>query len=532
MYDLLLYGGTLIDGTGAPARPADLGIVGDRIVAVGDLRGREAQQAFDLSGLFVTPGFVDIHAHSELTLLADGRGASKVRQGVTSEISGLCGFSAAPLQGQAREELPTFLNRLGLEPDWETMADFLARIERQGVALNFGTLVGHGTLRYAALGGADRPATLDEREAMARLLAQALEEGALGLSSGLFYAPGSYADHQEMAALAAVAAAYGGLYATHIRNESAGLMPALEEAIAVGRATGIRVEIAHLKLGARPQWGGAERLLAWLDAIRAEGIDLGWDQYPYTAAATSLDALVPPPFHAGGTAALLARLCDPQARAEIASLLTAGSSQGWENVIEDSDWEDFLLSFFPPRPELAGRTLADIAAAAEADPLAMALDLIVESKAQAGMVHFCMAEEDVATILRHPHTAVVTDAEALAADGPLAEGVPHPRAYGTYPRVLARYVREQGLLTWEEAVRKMTALPAARAGLRDRGLVREGAFADLVAFDPATIADTATFTDPHRYPAGIRHVLVNGRFAVRDGEQTDERAGRVLRSKE
>jgi len=529
MFDLLLCGGTLIDGTGAPARPADLGIVGDRVVAVGELRGREAQQALDLSGLFVTPGFVDLHAHSELSLLADGRGVSKVRQGVTTEISGQCGFSAAPLLGQAREELPVFLNRLGLEPDWETMAEFLARLERQGVALNFGTLVGHGTLRYAVVGGSDRPATPQQRTAMARLLAQALEEGALGLSSGLFYAPGSYADHEELAALARVAAAQGGLYASHVRNEAAGLMAALEEAVAVGRATGARVEISHLKLGARSLWGGAERLLAWLEAVRAEGVDLGWDQYPYTASATSLDALVPPPFHAGGTAALLTRLRDPQTRAEIARMLTSGSPSDWENMAEDQAWEEFLLSFHPSRPELAGHTLAEIAAAAGADPLQTALDLIVESEAQATMVHFGMDEEDVTTILRHPQTAIITDAEALAADGPLAEGVPHPRAYGTYPRVLARYVREQGVLTWEEAIRKMTSLPAARVGLRDRGVVGPGAFADLVVLDPATIADRATFTEPHRYPAGICHVLVNGRFVVRDGQQTDERPGRVLR---
>lgn len=529
MLDLLLSGGTLIDGTGAPARTADVGIVNDRIVAVGDLRGRESHQSLDVSGLFVTPGFVDIHAHSELTLLADGRGASKVRQGVTTEISGMCGFSAAPLLGQARDELPVLLNRLRLKPDWETMADYLTRLEGKGVALNFGTLVGHGMLRYAVLGGADRPADPSEREAMARLLSQALEEGGLGLSSGLFYAPGFYADHEEIAALARVAAAYNGLYATHIRNESAGLRASLQEAIAVGRATGVRVEVSHLKIADRTQWGQAERLLAWLDEVRAEGVDLGWDQYPYSASSTSLDAVVPPPFHAGGTAAMLARFREPGVRAEIAQALTSGASSEWENTLQGPHWESIMLSLYPPQPELEGQTIAVIAKAAGRDPLEVALDLIVESEAQAGMVHFCMDEEDVATILRHPHTAVITDSEALAADGPLAEGVPHPRGYGTYPRVLARYVRERGLLTWEEAIRKMTSLPAGRVGLRDRGVVREGAFADLVVLDPQRVADTATFTQPHQYPEGIRHVLVNGRFAVYEGEQTQERAGRVLR---
>lgn len=529
MFDILLEGGTLIDGTGTPGRPADVGITDDRIVALGDLGGREARHVADTSGLYVTPGFIDLHAHSELTLLADGRGASKVQQGVTTEISGQCGFSAAPLLGLARDELPVFMNRLGLEADWETMAGFLARLEGQGCALNFGTLVGHGTLRYAVMGGADRPARPSERQAMVLLLAQALEEGGLGLSSGLFYAPGSYADHDEMAALAREAAVRGGLYASHIRNEAGHLFASVDEALAVGRAAGVRVEIAHLKLASRDHWGKAEQLLAHLDAGRAEGLDVGWDQYPYPASATSLDAIVPPAFHAGGSEALLARLREPDTRAAIAAALAPGEERPWESIEESSSWDRLLVSFYPPQPELAGRSLADIARERGQEPLETALDLIVESGAQAGMVHFSMDKEDVATILRHPRTAVVTDAEALAADGPLAEGVPHPRAYGTYPRVLARYVREQGLLSWEEAVRRMTGLPAERLGLRQRGVVRQGAFADLVVLDPARIADTATFTTPHSYPDGIRHVLVNGQFVVREGQQTSSRPGRVLR---
>lgn len=530
MFDLILRNGTIIDGTGAPARPAGVGVTGDRIAALGDLAGREAREVLDVSGHFVTPGFIDLHAHSELTLLVDPRGASKVRQGVTTELSGQCGFSAAPLLGQARAEMPVFLNRFGLDPDWETMAEFLARLEAGGLGPNFTTLVGHATLRQAVMGGSDRRASLDERQAMARLLAQALEQGGLGLSSGLFYAPGSYADHDELAALAKGVAARGGLYASHVRNEAAGLEASLEEAIAVGRAAGVRVEISHLKLAGQAQWGGAANLLTRLDRVRAEGLDLGWDQYPYPASATSLDSVVPPRFHAGGTAAMLARLQTPSVRAEIRRELAAGGGRDWENVAGNAGWARIVLSFHPTRPELAGRSLADLAAEQGVDPLDTALDLIVETGAQAAMVDFCMDEADVATILSHPQTAVVTDAEALAADGPLAEGVPHPRAYGTYPRVLGRYVREEGLLRWEEAIHKMTGLPASRLGLRERGTVREGAFADLVVLDPAQVIDTATFTQPHRYPEGIRQVLINGRFAVRDGQQTGALPGRVLRA--
>ena len=519
----------LIDGTGAPARPTDVGIVGEHVVALGDLRRREAHRATDVSGFFVTPGFIDIHAHSDLTLLVDSRAASKVRQGVTSEISGQCGLSAAPLSGQARDELHFWAARFRLEPGWHSLADYLATVERQGMALNFGTLVGHGNLRYAVMGGADWPATPAEREAMAKMLAQALEEGALGLSSGLFYAPGSYADLSELAALGQVVAAYGGLYASHIRNEASRLDAALEEAMEVGRTSGVPVQISHLKVASRARWGQAEQILDRLDAVRAEGLDLGWDQYPYTAAATSLDAVIPPSFHAGGTAALLQRLRNQQDRARIARALGAEAESDWENLALDPGWGAITLSFHPTRPELVGRTIAHIATDSGSDALETALDLVLETQAQAECMIFCMEEGDVATILRHPCTMIATDAEALAADGPLSLGMPHPRTYGTFPRVLAHYVREQRLLTWEEAVHKMTGLPAARLGLCDRGVVREGAFADLVVFDPAEIADTATFTEPRRYPEGICHVLVNGRFVVYDGCQTDERPGQALR---
>jgi len=528
LLDLVLAGGTLIDGAGASPRQADVGVVGDRVVALGKLRQRETRRAVDVSGMYVTPGFIDIHAHSDLTLLIDPRAASKVRQGVTSDISGQCGVSAAPLAGQARDELRVWAARYGLEPGWNSLADYLAAIEGVGTALNFGTLVGHGNLRQSVMGGADRPASGAETQTMTKMLAQSLEEGALGLSSGLFYAPGSYADVAELSALAQVAAAHGGYYASHVRNEARRLEAALQEAMEVGRRSGARVQISHLKLASRAHWGEAQQVLAQLDAARAEGLDLGWDQYPYVAAATSLDAVVPPAFHAGGTAALLQRLRTEEGRAQIAKAL-ADANSSWENLALDPGWEDITLSYHPSQGDLEGKTIAQIAAGRGAPPLDTALDLVVETEAQAEIVIHCMDERDLATILRHPRTSIASDAEALAADGPLGEGKPHPRTYGTFPRILGRYVRGQGLLTWEEAIHKMTGLPAARLVLRDRGIVREGAFADLVVFDPQVINDTATYADPHRYPEGIRQVLVNGRFVVDEGHQTEERPGRVLR---
>ncbi len=529
MLDLLLVGGLLFDGTGAPARPADVGVAREQVVALGDLRPHKAHRRVDVSGLSIAPGFIDIHAHSEVSLLIDGRAASKVRQGITSEISGQCGLSAAPLLGQAKDEFSFWAARWGVVPDWDSLTDFLGILESQGIAVNFGTLTGHGNLRNAVMGSVSRSPTPVELDAMAKMLGQSLEDGALGLSSGLFYSPGSYADSAELAALGEIVAAHGGLYATHVRNEGPRLEWAVQEALEVARATGVAVEISHLKLASRDHWGEAERVLAYLDVARAGGLDLGWDQYPYVAASTTLDAAVPPQFHDGGMEALLKRLQDPQERAQIAHSIRADVEGDWENLSVDSGWERIVLSFHPSRPELAGRTIADIAAADGTDPLETALDLIVETEAKAMVVDFCMDDRDVATILCHPSTSVVTDAEALAADGPLAAGAPHPRAYGSFPRVLGRYVREQRLLTREEAIRKMTSLPAERVGLRDRGVVREGAFADLVIFDPDTIVDTATYAKPHQYPEGIQHVLVNGRFVVQDGVQTDERPGRVLR---
>jgi N-acyl-D-amino-acid deacylase len=528
LFDLILAGGVLIDGTGASPRQADVAVMGERVVALGQLRQRETKQTVDVSGTYVTPGFIDIHSHSDLTLLVDPRAASKVRQGVTTDISGQCGTSAAPLGGEAGDELRVWAARYDLDPNWDSFADYLTIVEREGVALNFGTLMGHGNLRQMVMGGADRPATSQETERMAEILARSLEEGALGLSSGLFYAPGSYADVAELSALGHVVAACGGYYASHIRNEGPFLEASLNEAMEVGRRSGARVQISHLKLASRAHWGEAQQVLAQLDAARAQGLDLGWDQYPYAAASTSLDAAVPPAFHAGGTAELLRRLREEDSRAQIAQAL-AERNGSWENLALDPGWDDITLSFHPSRDDLQGKSIAQIAASRRSPPLETALDLIVETEAQAEIVIHCMDERDVATILCHPHTTIGSDAEAVATDGPLAEGKPHPRTYGSFPRILGRYVREQGLLTWEEAIHKMTGLPAACLRLRDRGIVREGAFADLVVLDPQIVSDTATYDDPHRYPEGIRHVLVNGRFVVQDGRQTQERPGRVLR---
>jgi N-acyl-D-amino-acid deacylase len=529
LLDLILLGGTLIDGTGSPRFESDIGITGQRITAIGDLREREAHQVLDISGLFITPGIIDIHGHSDLSLLADSRAASKLHQGVTTEISGQCGISAAPLFGHTRNQLSTWINVVGVEPTWTHMWEYLEQLEKKRLAINYGTLVGHSNLRYAVTSGEDSALKPLELIEMRVILAQALEEGALGMSSGLFYTPSSYADESEISALCGTLDLFNGLYATHIRNEGSNLERSLQEAIRVGVSVDVRVHISHLKLASRSLWGQAERILALLDHARQRGIDLSWDQYPYAAAATTLDAVIPPRFHSGGSDALRQRLRDPQMREAIIQAIKNEVDTEWENVVFESGWDHIQISSHPTRREWVGRTVTDIAAENGRDPYEMVLDLVLESPSQVEMIDFCMHEDDVEAILRHPATIIVSDAQTLAPDGPLSQGLPHPRAYGTYPRVLGYYVRERNSLTWEEAVHKMSAMPAERLDLEARGLIRQGYFADLMVFDPQMIADRATYTDPHRYPTGIQHVLVNGEFALRDGEQTEARAGQVLR---
>jgi N-acyl-D-amino-acid deacylase len=529
LLDLILLGGSLIDGSGTPRFASDIGISGERIAVIGDLRERESHQVLDVSGLSVTPGFIDMHGHSDLSLLADPRAASKLHQGVTTEISGQCGISAAPLFAHAKHELPAWTNINDIELTWTHMQEYLTQVEEKRLAINYGTLVGHSNLRYAITLREDRAIKPLELIEMRVILAQALEEGALGMSSGLFYTPGSYADGPELSALGGTLNLFDGLYATHIRNEGSYLEQALKEAIQVGTSAHVPVHISHLKLTSRSLWGQAERILALLEHARQMGIDLSWDQYPYAAAATTLDAVIPPRFHSGGLDNLLLHMQDPGVRADIIRAMQTEVDTTWENMVFESGWDRIQISSHPDRREWVGRTIADVAVENGRDPYEFALDLVLETRSQVEIIDFCMFEEDVEAILCHPDTIIVTDAQTHAPDGLLSQGSPHPRAYGTYPRILGHYVRERNLLTWEDAVRKMSVLPAERLKLEARGLIREGYYADLVVFDPHRIADRATYSDPHQYPTGIHYVLVNGQIAIQDGEQTEARAGQVLR---
>ena len=537
-FDLLLRGGLVVDGTGAPGRPADVGVLGDRILAVGDLSAvdsGEVATTIDCAGLIVTPGFIDPHGHSDGSLFLDGGLASHLRQGFTTQLSGNCGESLAPITDIGRELVALSLRPHDLVARWRTFAEYLDAVDEQALGPNVAFLVGHGTVRGSVLGSEAREPEDMELRAMVREVEVAMEAGAFGLSTGLIYAPGMHAAPDEVAALVVAATRRGGLYATHMRDETRGLFASLSESIAAIRAAvaaGVsapRLQVSHLKCASRDVWGRAGEAIAVLEAARAEGVDVAADQYPYTAAATTLATILPPTLLGLGVDACVMALADRDVRGRVQAEIAQGVS-GWENVAADPGWDGIVISYAASHPDWSGRSLAELGEALDRDPADIAFDALIDDRLDVSIVIHCMAEADVETIMAVPWIAVCTDAEGRRPGHPILDaGRPHPRTYGSTARVLGTYVRERGVLGLETAVARMTSVPAARIGLRDRGVLREGAMADLVAFDPATVADVATYADPARHPIGIEHVVVNGWLAVRDGAETGKRAGRLLR---
>jgi dihydroorotase/N-acyl-D-amino-acid deacylase len=529
-YDVVLRGGWIVDGTGNPRYRGDVALQGDRIAGVGHLPGVAARETLDVSGLVVAPGFIDMLGHSETNVLIDSRAFSKVTQGVTTEVTGE-GGSIAPLSDALVAEDSAFMKRYDLAIDWRTLDAYFARLERSGSAINIATFVGATQVRRLVIGDGDRAATADELARMAALVDTAMLQGALGLSTSLIYAPAVYAPTDELIALARAARRRGGVYATHMRNEGASIDAALDETFRIAREADIPVEIWHLKVAGRPNWGRMPHVLARLDSARAAGIDVTADQYPYIASATSLDATIPSWAHAGGTDSLLARLRDPGTRARIRQAMLADESRG-ENMYRGPGGPDGILVasvFADSLRHLQGRRIGEIARERRRDPVETIFDLLLADHSRTGAIYFSMNEDDLRAAMRTWWVAVNSDYGAVAPDGPLSTGRPHPRTYGAFTRILGRYVRELGLLPLEAAVRKMTSLAAQRVGLADRGLLRAGMFADITVFDPATVTDRATFEDPHQPSAGVVHVFVNGRAVLRAGRLTDARPGRGLR---
>jgi len=517
--DLLIRGGTVIDGTGAPGVRADVAITGGRISDVGQLVGRRALRMIDARDKVVAPGFIDIHSHSDESMLVNSALESALHQGVTLVVCGNCGGSSAPVHGLAAQEADKEYSRLGIKRTWSAFYEYVAAVEANGAAINVCSYVGHGTLRMCVMGAEARPPTPDELAQMRALLARAMDEGAIGLASGLIYPPSAYGTTDELAALCEVVREKGGLYASHIRNEGAKLLDAVDENLEIARRSKVRVQLSHHKASGQKNWGKVKESVARIAAARAEGVDVQADQYPYTASSTGLAVTIPNWAHEGGSARLTERLRDPAVRARIRS----------EETETGRAWDRIVIARARHHPEYSGRSVADLAREAGKDPLDWTCDTLVEHDGAVDIVHHSMSEEDVRFVMRQQWIAIGSDSRANAPYGPLSFGKPHPRSYGTFPRVLGRYARDERVLELEDAVRKMTSLTARHLRLRDRGTISVGAAADVVVFDPATVADTATYDDPHRYPTGVEHVIVNGHMTIESGETTDERAGRFLR---
>jgi N-acyl-D-aspartate/D-glutamate deacylase len=526
VHDLLIRGGQVLDGTGASGRLADVAVRDGRIAAIAPALSDPARRVIDARDRVVAPGFIDVKTHSDWTLPVVPRAESKVRQGVTTEVIGHCGFSVAPALPGRVELLREYL---APSAPWypfraTSFAEYLDGFPATSV--NAVPLVGHNTLRLMATGMEPRAPRADELDLMRQLLDEALGAGALGLSSGLFTAPGSWATADEMVDLARRLRGRGALYATHIRDESRGVLAAVREALDTAERASVRLQLVHVKVSGTESWGGAGRFLAEVEAARARGVRVHCDQYPYTAASNPLRNLLPLWVQEGGVDAMLQRLAEPGARARIRRDIDADGLTSWGRI---PSWEAVRIAISPHRAEHAGRTIADLARQQASDHIDAVCDYLIADRGATRIVITSMAEEDVREFLRSPLVLVGSDGFAAAPHGITSQGKPHPRYYGTFPRILGHYVRELGLLSLPEAVRKMTGASAAALGLADRGLLREGHAADVTIFDPATVIDQATYDDPHRYPLGVSHVLVNGVVVVDEGEHTGALPGRVLR---
>jgi N-acyl-D-amino-acid deacylase len=526
-WDILIRGGNVIDGSGRPGQIGDVAVAGGRIAALGPGLSRMAARTIDAAGLTVTPGFIDIKTHSDFTLPINPKAESKVRQGVTTEIIGHCGFSVAPcLPGKVQALADYLSGGAPWLPFRETsFPDYLDSFP--AVAVNAGMLIGHNTLRLMVMGLEDRAPTGGELDQMCALLDEGLSAGALGLSTGLFTPPGSFAEAAEIMALCAVVARHRAGYFTHIRDESDRVMEAIEEAIAVARAYPIHVEIVHLKCSGVDNWGKATQILDRIDQARAAGCDIDCDAYPYAAGANPLKNLLPPWVQVGGSTAMLAQLALPEARARIEAGLADHGLNNWGRI---PSWEAVQVSISPNLPQHAGKTIAALAASRGCDPIDLVCDLLIEDNGATRVLITSIAEDDIRTIVRSPKALVGSDGNCIADYGTVSQGMPHPRFYGTFPRIIGHYVHDERLLPLEQAVYKMTGGSARALKLRDRGILTEGYRADIAIFDPADFRDQATYAEPHRYPTGARtSVIVNGIVVIDNATHTGATPGEVLR---
>ena len=525
-FDLVIRNGMILDGTGGPAWPADLGIVGDTIGAIGSIAPEQAKRSLDASGKFVSPGFIDMHSHSDWSILRYPTAPSRVHDGITTEVTGNCGSSVAPIWGAARDLVAEELSAdYETELSWSGVDGYLGLLDETGISVNQALLIGQGGLRQATIGLEDRHLTDDELKSLQRRLAQALDEGAFGLSTGLEYVPGQFTPTSEIVALARVVARRDGLYASHIRNEMNGLLEAVNEAIEIGRQAGTRVEVSHLKAAGVPNWSKQRAALDMIASARADGVRVLADAYPYPAYSTTLQIYIPAWGREGGWEALAARLADPEDRERVRDGMTeviASDPGRWDLVVIASVRT-------PGNQSLVGMNIQEIAEGWDMESTDAALRLLEEEEGAVSIVGHGMSSENVEMVLAHPLVMIGSDGNAMAPEGPAELTRPHPRSYGTFSRVLGHYCRERKLFDLATAIKKMTSMPADQVGITDRGRIGRGKKADLVVFDAATVADRAEFSEPHRFSTGIQHVLVNGQSVISDGRHTGARPGKALR---
>jgi N-acyl-D-amino-acid deacylase len=528
-WSLLLRGGTVIDGTGEPGHVADVAVEGDRIAAVGPGLSGTADRVLDLTGRVVAPGFIDMHSHSDLFYFACPSAESKIRQGVTTEVVGMCSFSHAPVRAEQQALVMGWVGGIGRTPDlpWQSFGEYLDKLRGIRPSVNVIHFVGHGALRIAAMGFEARAAEADDLRAMERGLGEAIDAGAWGLSTGLVYPPSAYAKTEELIALARFMRSRHGFYFSHVRGESAMLLDSIAEAIRIGDEGGVPVQIAHVKASGRENWPKIDAALGLIDDARRRGVDVAGDVYPYNAGATKMDNLMPAWAHEGGVTKLLERLADRATRKRITDECVVDGER-WGTVSQGRIGFDQVFVAACRRRELEGLNLAQLASQTGKAPADALMDLLLEEGCTVAMVSFSQSLDNVAKVMAHPALMIGSDSIPLFEGEGDRPGKPHPRTYGTFPRVLGEYARERKLFPLETAVHKMTGMPAARLGLRDRGVVRVGAAADLVVFDPARVKDESSYPDPHRYPSGIHQVIVNGHVAVDGGRMARPGAGRVL----
>jgi N-acyl-D-amino-acid deacylase len=529
-FDVVITNGHIIDGTGSPWYAGDIGIRDGKIAAIGNLSGVSAKRTIDAHGDVVAPGFIDMLGQSESTILVEPRLPSKIYQGITTEITGE-GGSIAPLNDATIAADKTSYEHLKITPDWRTFHEYFARLEKQGMGINLASYVGATQVRRVVLGDADVQPTPDQLEKMKSLVRDAMHDGAVGVSTSLEYAPAPYAKTEEIIALAAEASKLGGIYATHMRSEGDAIDASLEETFRIGKEAHIPVEIWHLKVAGKTNWHKMPAIVAKINAARAQGLDVSADTYAYPAWFNDFSAFIPPWAHDGGNAKLIERLKDPATRARMRKdMLTPATS--WDNEWQEIPGPEAIIIGVVQNPKLLplqGKTLAEVAKQQNKDPMDALFDLLIEDQAYTGVAVFGMSEDDVALALQQPWTSVCNDSSGASPEGLLGQEHPHPRAYGTFPRILRKYVREEKKLALEDAIRKFSALPALRMRLTNRGVLKEGMWADVVVFDPATIKDVATFADPNQLSQGMEYVLVNGGLVIDQGKMTGALPGKVLR---